>query len=110
MVFSSREEMLAALGTSLHDSRLAMNISQQTAADRSGISLKAVRNIESGANASTYSLLSLCRTLGKTDWILSLAPPEINAAMFERPDPLQKRLRASGKRKGTSVRHGRADS
>lgn len=58
MVFRSREEMLKALGTSLRDSRLAMNISQQEAADRSAISLKAVRNIESGANASTYSLLS----------------------------------------------------
>lgn len=100
MVFRSREEMLKALGASLRDSRLAMNISQQEAADRSGISLKAVRNIESGVNASTYSLLSLCRTLGKTDWILNLAPPEINVAMFERPNPLQKRLRAGAKRKG----------
>ena len=74
MVFRSREEMLAALGTSLRESRLALNISQQTAADRSGISLKAVRNIESGENASTYSLVSLCRTLGKTDWIVNLFP------------------------------------
>ena len=100
MVFRSREEMLAALGTSLRESRLALNISQQTAADRSGISLKAVRNIESGENASTYSLVSLCRTLGKTDWTVNLAPPEIDASMFERKDPTAKRIRASGQRRG----------
>ena len=98
MVFRSREEMLEALGTSLRESRLVLNISQQTAADRSGISLKAVRNIEDGKNASTCSLLSLCRTLGKTDWILNLAPPEINSSLFERRDPGKKRIRAGAKR------------
>ena len=40
--------MLKVLGENLKASRLAVNLSQQTAADRSGISLKAVRNIESG--------------------------------------------------------------
>lgn len=100
MIFTSREEMLIALGENLREARLAMNISQQTAAERSGISLKAVRNIESGINASTFSLLSLCRTLGKTDWIMTLAPPEIHPALFEQRNPLQKRQRAGVKRKG----------
>ena len=56
----------------------------QTAAERSGISLKAIRNLEAGENASTLSLLSYCRTLRKTDWLMTLAPPEINDALFER--------------------------
>jgi transcriptional regulator with XRE-family HTH domain len=43
--------MLVALGRSLRSARLADNISQQTVAERSGISLKAVRNIEGGRNA-----------------------------------------------------------
>ena len=76
--------MLKVLGENLRASRLADNLSQQTAAERSGISLKAVRNLEAGKNASTLSLLSYCRTLRKTDWLMTLAPPEINDAMFER--------------------------
>ena len=76
--------MLKVLGENLRASRLADNLSQQTAAERSGISLKAIRNLEAGENASTLSLLSYCRTLRKTDWLMTLAPPEINDAMFER--------------------------
>ena len=76
--------MLKILGENLRASRLADNLSQQTAAERSGISLKAIRNLEAGENASTLSLLSYCRTLRKTDWLMTLAPPEINDAMFER--------------------------
>ena len=76
--------MLKVLGENLRASRLADNLSQQTAAERSGISLKAIRNLEAGENTSTLSLLSYCRTLRKTDWLMTLAPPEINDAMFER--------------------------
>ena len=84
MVYRTRNEMLKVLGENLRASRLADNLSQQTAAERSGISLKAIRNLEAGENASTLSLLSYCRTLRKTDWLMTLAPPEINDAMFER--------------------------
>ena len=84
MVYQTKDEMLKILGENLRASRLADNLSQQTAAERSGISLKAIRNLEAGENASTLSLLSYCRTLRKTDWLMTLAPPEINDAMFER--------------------------
>ena len=84
MVYRTRDEMLKVLGENLRASRLADNLSQQTAAERSGISLKAIRNLEAGENASTLSLLCYCRTLRKTDWLMTLAPPEINDAMFER--------------------------
>ena len=84
MVYRTKDEMLKVLGENLRASRLADNLSQQTAAERSGISLKAIRNLEAGENASTFSLLSYCRTLRKTDWLMTLAPPEINDAMFER--------------------------
>ena len=84
MVYRTIDEMLKVLGENLRASRLADNLSQQTAAERSGISLKAIRNLEAGENASTLSLLSYCRTLRKTDWLMTLAPPEINDAMFER--------------------------
>lgn len=104
MIYSTPVEMLQTLGTNLKEVRLRLNISQQVAADRSGISLKAVRNIEGGLNASTESLVKYCRTLRKTDWLMSLAPPELDPAIFERPSPAKKRLRARTVKR--EVRHG----
>lgn len=98
MVYRTKKEMQIALGLNLKATRLAFNISQQEAADRSGISLKAIRNLENGENASTESLVSYCRTLKKVDWIASLAPPELDEAMFDRPTG-RKRLRAMPSRK-----------
>ena len=99
MLYETNTEMLATLGRSLRAARLADNISQQTAADRSGISLKAVRNIEDGRNASTLSLMALCKTLRLTDWIVGIAPPVLNDDYFGRP-PDHPRQRAGARRKG----------
>lgn len=99
MIYLTKEEMLVALGRNLRETRLQLNISQQTAADQSGISLKAVRNIEGGQNASTLSLLLYCRTLKKIDWIMSLAPPELTDDLFDRPVGAKKRQRARQRRK-----------
>ena len=60
-----------------------MNISQQELAKRSGISLKAVRNIESGGNSTLESFVAVCRSLRVTDWIASIAPPEMSRDDFE---------------------------
>ena len=104
MIYNTPAEMLQTLGTNLKEVRLRLNISQQVAADRSGISLKAVRNIEGGLNASTESLVKYCRTLRKTDWLMSLAPPELDPTIFERPSSIKKRLRARTVKR--EVRHG----
>ena len=104
MVYNTSAEMLQTLGTNLKEVRLRMNISQQVAAERSGLSLKAVRNIEGGLNASTESLVRYCRTLRKTDWLMALAPPELDPAIFERPVSVKKRFRARAS-KG-DVNHG----
>ena len=80
MVYQTREEMLKVLGENLKASRLAENLSQQVVAERSGISLKAVRNLESGENASTLSLLSYCRTMRKIELSHSMRPHTPNAS------------------------------
>ena len=101
MVYKTREEMLKTLGSNLRALRLADNLSQQTLAERSGISLKAVRNLEAGENSSMLSLLSYCRTLRKTDWLMELAPPEIDDSLFERKaSDASRRQRAGRKGKG----------
>ena len=60
--------------------------------------MNALRNLEAGRNASTVTLLEVCRTLRRTDWIVGVAPPEINDALFDRPEP-KKRLRATPRRR-----------
>ena len=104
MVYQTREEMLKVLGENLRSARLSENLSQQTVAERSGISLKAVRNLESGENSSTFSLLSYCRTIRKIDWLMSLAPPNVDSSLFAMRDTAKKRQRAG--RSGGEVRHG----
>lgn len=98
MLYLTRQEMLQTLGASIRSARLADNLSLETLAARSGISVSALRNLENGKNASTVTLLEVCRTLRRTDWILNIAPPEINDALFDRAEP-KKRLRASPRRK-----------
>lgn len=98
MIYQTRSEMLATLGASVRAARLAANLSRETLAARSGISLTALRNLEGGRNASTVTLLEVCRSLRRTDWILGIAPPEIDDALFDRAEP-RRRLRASPQRK-----------
>ena len=104
MIYLTKDEMLAELGRNLRAARLADNLSQTMVAARSGISLKAVRNLEDGKNASTVSLLALCKTLRRTDWIANLAPPELNDALFDRSPGASPRRRASPARAGKGVR------
>ena len=106
MLYLTTEEMLAELGRNLREARLADNLSQMTVAARSSVSLKAVRNLEDGKNASTASLLALCKTLRRTDWIANLAPPELNDALFDRPPGTPRRRRASPAARGKVARNG----
>lgn len=94
MVYRTKEELMQVLGANLKAARLADNITQQMAAERSGISLKAIRNLEAGRNASTLSLLCYCRTLRKVDWLMQIAPPEVDDSLFTRKSGSSARQRA----------------
>lgn len=98
MIYQTRQELLTTLGMSIRAARLAANLSLEMVAERSGISVTALRNLEGGRNASTVTLLEVCRTLRRTDWILGIAPPEIDDALFDRPDA-RKRQRATPRRR-----------
>ena len=100
MVYQTQAEMMTVLGTSIRSARLAANLSLETTAERSGVSMTALRNLEGGKNASTATLLAVCRTLRRTDWIVGIAPPELNDALFDHPET-KKRLRASPRRMRT---------
>jgi len=74
MIIGTIDSILADIGTMLRRERLQQNLGQQTVADRSGISLTAVKNLEAGKDASLSTFIRVCRTLGKDEWIMTLGP------------------------------------
>jgi len=67
-------ELEADIGETLKALRLRKNLDQKTLAERAGISLSAVKNLERGAGSSLKSLVSVLRALGREDWLQAIAP------------------------------------
>jgi len=67
------EELEAELGGNLRTLRLQRNLSQETLAERAGLSLGAIRNLEAGAGSSTSTLAKVLNVLGKGDALANLA-------------------------------------
>jgi transcriptional regulator with XRE-family HTH domain len=65
----------AELGRQIRTLRLRQNLDQQQLAERAGIALNAVKNLESGKGATLRSLIQTLRVLNRIDWLRSLAPP-----------------------------------
>jgi transcriptional regulator with XRE-family HTH domain len=68
--------ILAKIGERLKSVRLKQNITQQTLAEESGVSLSSVKKIEKGEIGSFDSLLRVLRTLGKLDVLQPLVEEE----------------------------------
>lgn len=73
-VIRPTEDWEVELGQHLRNLRLRQNLDQQELAARSGVALNVVKRLESGKGATTRSLIRILRTLGRADWIHSLAP------------------------------------
>lgn len=72
-------ELEEILGSNIKRLRLVKNLDRQTLAEQAGVSVTALRHLEGGSGATTKTLLKVLRTLGKANWIESLAPvPSIN--------------------------------
>ena len=59
MIFLTCEEWMERIGENLKARRLRENLSQQTLAARSGVSLNAVKNLESGRGASVFARIGV---------------------------------------------------
>ena len=68
--------ILNRIGSHLKKVRLRQNITQQSLADASGVSLSSLKKIEKGDIASFDSLLRVLRTLGKLDVLHPLVDEE----------------------------------
>ena len=67
-------EWAEELGQQLRDLRLRQNIDQRQVAERAGVALNVVKNLEAGKGATVTSMVKVLRALGRVDWLGSLAP------------------------------------
>ena len=74
MSIHTQAELEAALGQSLRTLRLDRNVDQKTLAERAGISLRAVKNLEGGLGSTLKSLVAVLRALEREDWLKTIAP------------------------------------
>lgn len=96
-------EMEAALGEKLKALRLSRNLDQKTLAERAGLSVRALRSLESGQGSTLKTLVSILRALGRQDWLNTIAPvATINPLTLTRE--AQPRQRASRARRAHSAK------
>ena len=67
-------EWEAELGNQIRSLRLRLNLDQRRLAERAGIALNAVKNLETGKGATLRPLVQVLRILNRTEWLGTLAP------------------------------------
>ncbi|SRR5581483_11568443 len=74
MISTTTREWEAELGQQIRTLRLRLDLDQKQLAERAGIALNAVKNLETGKGASLHSLIQVLRILNRTNWLETLAP------------------------------------
>ena len=91
------EEWAQELGAQMRALRLRVNLDQVSLADRAGIALTAVKNLESGKGATLNTLIKALRALDRADWLKSLAPPvSISPLQMLKTKPARQRVSRKG--------------
>ena len=67
-------ELELFLGENIKTLRLQKNLDRQTLCDRAGVSVSALRHLESGQGAAIKTLIRVVRALEREDWLSGLAP------------------------------------
>jgi transcriptional regulator with XRE-family HTH domain len=62
------------LGRHLRKLRLRRNIDQRQLAEQAAVALNVVKNLEGGKGSTVKSLINVLRTLGREEWLNTLAP------------------------------------
>jgi transcriptional regulator with XRE-family HTH domain len=87
-------DLAQALGDAVRALRIDRNLNQRDLAAQAGVSLNAVRHLESGGNATLASLIQILRALGREDWLKTLAPvASINPLTLPRTATPRQRVR-----------------
>lgn len=90
-------EMEVSLGEKLKVLRLHKNLEQKTLAARAGVSVRALRNLESGEGTTVKTFLSVVRALGRQTWLDTVAPvATVNPLTFTTRATPRQRARSKG--------------
>ncbi|AXK37973.1 XRE family transcriptional regulator [Crenobacter cavernae] len=94
--------MEADLGNRLKTLRVHRNLDQLTLSERAGISVRTLRNLESGSGSSLRTLIQVLRALGREQWLETIAPvATINPLMLTRAaKPRQRASKPRRKKQG----------
>lgn len=98
--YQTPAEMEMLLGERLKTHRIHRNLDQATLAGRAGVSIRTLRNLESGAGSSLRTLILVVRALGRQAWLDMIAPvPSINPLMVTRTaEPRQRASKPRSKK------------
>ena len=91
------DEWAFDLGEQMRALRLRADLDQISLAERAGVGLSAVKNIESGKGATLKTLIKILRALDRADWLASLAP-SVSISPLQMLKSKPPRQRASRKR------------
>lgn len=88
------EEWGVELGEQMRALRLRANLDQVSLAQRAGIGLTAIKNLESGKGATLKTLIKTLRALDRADWLGTLAPSvSISPLQMLKAKPARQRAR-----------------
>jgi transcriptional regulator with XRE-family HTH domain len=90
------------LGQQIRAIRLRLNFDQLTLADSAGISLTALKNLESGKGAAVKTLIKVLRALDRSEWLETLAPP-VSISPLQMLKSKKVKQRASSPKKARNV-------
>lgn len=92
MPMKTPEDLETDLGERLRRYRLVKNLDQKTVAERAGVSVRALRNLESGAGSTVHTLVRVLRALGRESWFDTVAPVATvdPLSMVRGPEPRQR--------------------
>lgn len=68
------DEWEARVGQQLRALRISAGHDQSQLAELAGVSLGAVRNLETGKGSTLKTLVRVTRALGRTDWLAAISP------------------------------------
>jgi len=99
-MFRTTEEWEQIIGEQVRRLRLLRNIDQRTLAQRAGIAVNAVKNLEHG-KGTLKSFIRVLKVLDRVEWLnalqpeISISPLDMVKRMYRKP---MQRRRASGNR------------
>lgn len=98
MVIGRRDEILSEIGAAVKRERLGQNITQAVLSERSGVSLNALKHLESGGRATLGTFVLVCRSLGRDAWIKSFCGPNDEISPVEYVELLERGKQKERKR------------